>query len=925
MNMLSNRKTQSGHRVACGLMVFLVAGLAGSVSAAPADQTGNANNAQSGGQQGAERAVKLLVRSDVNVSHALEVESANAAVANAWKEHRSPGRRPAQPDMILRARVAIEADSIDIARAAVSSVSAQFPNLVPTQVYSTSIPGLFVIETSSVLVANSLADALNTQSGIAYAGIEIERPRKKLGALLGGGGDPNFGEQWHIDNPSGTFAGNDHNILEANNSGVTGAGVVVGVLEAFRGNFNSVTANVNPDLLPNFLPGISQIIDENQIDFSHETAVAGLIGAAGDNGLFGRGVAYNANLVALRNGSNIETGEAWSHELSTISIVNNSWGPINENFPAGDVPSGLTIVAGLEDFEVIPPQITYSGLSRSEQIGIDRGLRLGRSRNGRIFVFSAGNSSHFQGFDRFTLGNAISLPQFGYLDVPDEFNDGLLGGDPLSDFNIDGSPGIAWKYSGMMGDRVEYNRAANLRNTFAIAAIGENNERAGYSTTGTSIIAGGYSGGATLVQEPSPMGYDFSVPGRNITTTDQLDNTGGPPDCTGFFPGLNCSFNGTSASAPIVSGIFALMLEANPTLKIRDFQHIIQQTSIPEGFNQGESYWTNLLGFGTRDPDDGGPISPSFWQQNTAEVIHSDEYGFGIIDAEAAVELARTWTGSGQEIILDTDVLGDLDVQIEDASFTPVGDISDTQVLNVLTPGAPSSIALACVRQNIKIETVEVTVSITGAGAGDLLIYLRSPRGSVSPIAIPRNDPTTVNVQGTEYAYFEYTFSSYKHWGEFAGGTWDLVLQDFRPDDDSPEGTLPTDDDPGTEEITLLGTLGLPGAANHTEKSLVSARIRITGTDVDEPPTVACPPQLTSCPGDINGDGIVTFADMILFIDFYVNNDPFADLTGNGVIDFDDIQAFIAIWEPGFCNSSGLPNRRPDPNVADDGSVVIPI
>ena len=83
---------------------------------------------------------------------------------------------------------------------------------------------------------------------------------------------------------------------------------------------------------------------------------------------------------------------------------------------------------------------------------------------------------------------------------------------------------------------------------------------------------------------------------------------------------------GTAFAAPLVSGVVALMLQANPRLGLRDVQEILAYTA--------------------RQND---PLDPT-WQINDAVNwngggLHvSNDYGFGLVDAAAAVALARSWT-----------------------------------------------------------------------------------------------------------------------------------------------------------------------------------------------------------------------------------------------------------------------------------------
>lgn len=864
----------------------------------------------------------------------LRVTNPNAYKSDAFEVAGYPGQFAAQaPRHTVFGQVVIIAEERAALDAAINGLRQEFGWLNPNMAAeSENLPGVYRLDVRTVRNAVRVAELLQGRPGISDASVEIESAKVRRG----GGGDPALSEQWHIqnfDNP-----GVDHRIQGVHDEGVTGQGVVVGVLEAFRGNFTSpydpdaladpdydYADVVHPDLFGNFRRDLSQVTDPFQIDVSHEVSVSGLIGATANNGIFGRGVAFNSGLAALRNGSQIETAEAWSHELSRIHIVNNSWGPGNENFP--DLDTTYRFAVGADDFEVNIPGVSRVGTSAVAELGLARGLTQGRGGKGRVFVFASGNASHWQGWGRFFAGNAVSLPQYGLLDPV-----GTITGTE-DDFDLDGEIVLDWRYSGMMGDRVEYWPIASNVNTLAIGAVGEDNIRSDYSTTGTALFAAAYSEGAILDANPSgAQGYGFTGIGRAMTTTSPLEAGADALNCPPALQvaGLTCSFNGTSAASPIAAGIFGLMLEANPGLSVRDIQHIVQRTSVPLNFDPQATYWTNAFGYGTTDPDDPQIQNPTFWQVNSADVLHSDEYGFGLLDAEAAVEMAANWNGLPQLFVLDSGVITDLDVSIPDATFEEIGEIGTEEtprVLFRLIPGQATPVGrtlengvtiggLACVRENNYVEGVEVTVTVAGAGAGDLFVVLQSPRGSVSPLAIPRADSGGV---GNDLAYATYTFSTYKHWGELSGGTWSLTFQDFRPDEDTPEGTLPGDDDPGEEHITLLGPLGMPGAGvfEHSEKSVTSVRLRIFGRKSALPPAQACPPVLTSCPGDINGDGRVTTEDLALFFEWYLAGDPRADVNGDGTLNFLDILFFRSIWIPGFCDrSSGAPGGRP---------VVVPV
>jgi photosystem II stability/assembly factor-like uncharacterized protein len=51
-----------------------------------------------------------------------------------------------------------------------------------------------------------------------------------------------------------------------------------------------------------------------------------------------------------------------------------------------------------------------------------------------------------------------------------------------------------------------------------------------------------------------------------------------------------------------------------------------------------------------------------------------------------------------------------------------------------------------------------------------------------------------------------------------------------------------------------------------------------------------------ACPADFNGDGVVDFNDMLIFLNLFATRDPRADLNGDGTVDFNDFLFFINIY-----------------------------
>jgi subtilisin-like proprotein convertase family protein/subtilisin family serine protease len=143
-----------------------------------------------------------------------------------------------------------------------------------------------------------------------------------------------------------------------------------------------------------------------------------------------------------------------------------------------------------------------------------------------------------------------------------------------------------------------------------VAAVRADGRAASYSTPGAPILV--------------------AVPGgeSNFTlmSTDRLGSLGmnalsfsNDPALSDYvFSGLG--FSGTSASAPVLSGISALMLSANTNLTVRDVQHILVQSAFQVD---------------AADPDN---------QANGAGFVVNHNSGFGLVNAGTATQLAATWT-----------------------------------------------------------------------------------------------------------------------------------------------------------------------------------------------------------------------------------------------------------------------------------------
>ncbi len=274
--------------------------------------------------------------------------------------------------------------------------------------------------------------------------------------------------------------------------------------------------------------------------------------------------------------------------------------------------------------------------------------------------------------------------------------------------------GFIWNhpvYGEMNSTHAILNGNAAHPDVIAVSAVTSLNRKAAYSNWGKEIS----------VCAPSnnfhPLDPYANVPGRGILTTDNeqfgLGFTGGSR-----FTG---DFGGTSSATPLVAGIAALVISANPGLTAHQVKEILRETADKIQDTQ---------------PDPVLNLNKGTYDENG----HSEWFGFGKVNAAKAVlkaeELLQT-TGGFSGLKMKVDTSGKLtkkgDTKLykltigENLGVTLKGPDGQDFDLYVKKDTAPTTESYDAVGFS---ESANEKVVIPSATPGDYFIMVRAYRGS---------------------------------------------------------------------------------------------------------------------------------------------------------------------------------------------------
>jgi subtilisin-like proprotein convertase family protein len=555
--------------------------------------------------------------------------------------------------------------------------------------------------------------AVANATGTANGNINNVAVTCTLGFKIDASSGPLVPQQWHLNNTgqaafadTGGVAGMDIKVAQVYDApfGFSGEGVIAAVVD-------SGLEIAHEDLVANVIPGQSWNFNTSTsdptnpaTDGDHGTSVAGLIAAA-RNTLGGMGVAPTARLKGFNF---LSSNQALTSLLDSLGASSSN-------------PNSADVFVFNQSFGVSPTTpIKVNPTLEAQYLSGVTSLRGGK---GALYVKAAGN-----GF------NGVSCnPTLG-----------------LSCENSNFDPDNTLPYQIIVG------------------ATNADGIKASYSNAGPAIwvsAPGGEFGlNSSLVNSPDPDAFkpamistDQSGCAKGLSKTGANTSTFNNGSSQNALCNYTNTMNGTSSATPVTVGTIALILQANPALTWRDVKHILAATA--QQVDATRPAVNVMLSDGTYEAD------PT-WTNKAAGFNYHNWYGFGMVDASAAVNMARTYV-SALGTLVNTGFI---------SSATPLGiAIPDNSIVgasnNLAVPAGPVTV----------IEAVQIRVNLTHTFDGDLGIELISPAGTRS--VLKNIGDGYLNAQNL----VNQVFLSNAFYGENPVGTWTIKVVDGAAQD---TGTL---------------------------------------------------------------------------------------------------------------------------------------
>ncbi|KAI3654509.1 hypothetical protein MP228_000563 [Amoeboaphelidium protococcarum] len=277
---------------------------------------------------------------------------------------------------------------------------------------------------------------------------------------------------------------------------------------------------------------------------------------------------------------------------------------------------------------------------------------------------------------------------------------------------------------GNQNDICTYDGYANSIYTISVGAVTQQGKWPYYGEQCAAMLISAYSGDGMI----------------NVPTVDLSALCQQPPCCTK-------DHFGTSAAAPFVSSLIAIMLQMRPELSWREVQHALINSTIKN------------------DPTD------QDWVQNGAGYLINHKYGFGTVQGGLLINSTLAQPRLPSQSLLSKSMVDALQGSITIAAGEIVKvDITVSQDDLTMDNSGYGNIQ--------SIEHVQLFMDIEHPQRGQLSVELISPSQTSSILAMPRpNDDDTTGIR-------KWTFMTVRNWGESPHGKWTIIIKDHRQGQD---------------------------------------------------------------------------------------------------------------------------------------------
>ncbi|GAA3859341.1 S8 family serine peptidase [Celeribacter arenosi] len=294
----------------------------------------------------------------------------------------------------------------------------------------------------------------------------------------------------------------------------------------------------------------------------------------------------------------------------------------------------------------------------------------------------------------------------------------------------DGLGSIIVQASGNWASNAAATGAPNSRHVIAVAATDGYGDATSYSNFGSSVF--------------------IASPAASVTT----DLPGAAGLDAGDYTEI---FGGTSAATPIVSGVVALMLDANPDLGWRDVQEILALSASHTGSDYGAAASGNEVG-------EWAINGANNW--NGSGLTHHASYGFGMVNAFGAVRMAEAWS-----IFSPVAATSANEMTVSKVAF------SGSQTIAQGTEANPATTVFTFdVTEQMEVEHITFSLDVMHNDFSQLSIALVDPDGNHLPAFYMESEGGAGLVP--ESNTLEFSFGINSALGTLSSGEWAVEFTD---------------------------------------------------------------------------------------------------------------------------------------------------